>query len=199
MASTSSTKTATTKTKGTGPSSVESRSSSSNDSHDQANIPLTLVDTTSSSDSSSESDTGSKKKDRKRQKMPAVQRTGAKGGRGRPGDAAERSRLSAKECRARKKLRYQYLEELIAASEEAVFKLRDELKQVSAGQRRPLVAFHFGFNNKLAGLQCMLNPIDGIHRATKINNLSSSSSVELATTINHRCTAIYAFLFICFS
>lgn len=42
-----------------------------------------------------------------------------------------KSRLSAKECRARKKLRYQYLEELIDASENLVFKLREELKEVS--------------------------------------------------------------------
>lgn len=39
----------------------------------------------------------------------------------------ERSRQSARECRARKKLRYQYLEELVADREKAVFELRKEL------------------------------------------------------------------------
>ncbi len=42
----------------------------------------------------------------------------------------ERSRQSARECRARKKLRYQYLEELVASRERAVFQLRGELEQV---------------------------------------------------------------------
>jgi hypothetical protein len=40
----------------------------------------------------------------------------------------ERSRQSARECRARKKLRYQYLEELVLNREKAVFALRDELE-----------------------------------------------------------------------
>ena len=43
----------------------------------------------------------------------------------------ERSRQSARECRARKKLRYQYLEELVATREKAVFSLRSELEMVS--------------------------------------------------------------------
>nr|XP_045615743.1 cAMP-responsive element-binding protein-like 2 isoform X2 [Procambarus clarkii] len=41
----------------------------------------------------------------------------------------ERSRQSARECRARKKLRYQYLEELVANREKAVFALHRELDQ----------------------------------------------------------------------
>ncbi|XP_019881803.1 REPTOR-binding partner [Aethina tumida] len=39
----------------------------------------------------------------------------------------ERSRQSARECRARKKLRYQYLEELVNDREQAVMALRKEL------------------------------------------------------------------------
>lgn len=42
---------------------------------------------------------------------------------------AERSRQSARECRARKKLRYQYLEELVAHRERAVAVLRREMEQ----------------------------------------------------------------------
>lgn len=40
----------------------------------------------------------------------------------------ERSRQSARECRARKKLRYQYLEELVSDREKAVFALQKELE-----------------------------------------------------------------------
>ena len=43
----------------------------------------------------------------------------------------ERSRQSARECRARKKLRYDYLEELVQDRERAVEKLLEELRIVS--------------------------------------------------------------------
>lgn len=42
----------------------------------------------------------------------------------------ERSRQSARECRARKKLRYKYLEDMIADKESYVYKLREELEVV---------------------------------------------------------------------
>ncbi|XP_053677041.1 REPTOR-binding partner isoform X2 [Anopheles nili] len=42
----------------------------------------------------------------------------------------ERSRQSARECRARKKLRYQYLEELVTDREKAVVELRHELEKL---------------------------------------------------------------------
>ena len=39
----------------------------------------------------------------------------------------ERSRQSARECRARKKLRYQYLDDIILERERANIRLREEL------------------------------------------------------------------------
>lgn len=42
----------------------------------------------------------------------------------------ERSRQSARECRARKKLRYQYLEDLVGKRENNNIKLKREIEQV---------------------------------------------------------------------
>ena len=43
----------------------------------------------------------------------------------------EKSRQSARECRSRKKLRYQYLEEMVDCRERAIYELRSELEMVS--------------------------------------------------------------------
>ncbi|KAI0229201.1 cAMP-responsive element-binding protein-like 2 [Lamellibrachia satsuma] len=58
----------------------------------------------------------------------------------------ERSRQSARECRARKKLRYQYVEELVASREKSIQVLRDELemykghcKQLDRGEMPPQI------------------------------------------------------------
>ena len=68
------------------------------------------------------SKSSSAKKPGKRGRKPAKIDTKAK---------LERSRQSARECRARKKLRYQYLEELVASREKAITQLRSELDLVS--------------------------------------------------------------------
>lgn len=47
----------------------------------------------------------------------------------------ERSRQSARECRARKKIRYQYLDELVADREKAVLQLRKELEKYTQWAR----------------------------------------------------------------
>lgn len=48
----------------------------------------------------------------------------------------ERSRQSARECRARKKLRYQYLEELVAKQESAIFTLKQEISNYTETCRK---------------------------------------------------------------
>ncbi|CAH2234557.1 jg23958 [Pararge aegeria aegeria] len=128
-------------------SASESDSASSSDS-------ASVSDSTSASDSASESDSASSSDSASEslggafgssgtsvQDQGAERREGGKRGR-RPGRKAllekqdmkaklERSRQSARECRARKKLRYQYLEELVADRERSVLSLRKELEKVS--------------------------------------------------------------------
>merc|ERR1712243_187137 len=62
--------------------------------------------------------------------------TDSKGSRGKRGKGdmrvkLERSRQSARECRARKKLRYQYLDDMIAEREGANEKLRNEMMSLA--------------------------------------------------------------------
>lgn len=52
---------------------------------------------------------------------------------------ALRNRLSTKQKKAKRKLKKSYLEELIYTSESMVFKLRDELSQVSGAINLPLL------------------------------------------------------------
>lgn len=59
----------------------------------------------------------------------------------------ERSRQSARECRARKKLRYQYLEELVLLREKSIFSLREELERVSI-PHYSFHSFHFSSSDR---------------------------------------------------
>jgi len=74
---------------------------------------------------------------------------------GRNGDVRvklERSRQSARECRARKKLRYQYLDDMIAEREKANDKLRDELmKYVSWCKELDMGRIPDGFERFMKG------------------------------------------------
>ena len=57
----------------------------------------------------------------------------------------ERSQQSARECRARKKLRYQYLEELVASREKAIIVLRKELDAVHIQQHDITINVHYSY------------------------------------------------------
>ncbi|XP_015431870.1 PREDICTED: cAMP-responsive element-binding protein-like 2 isoform X2 [Dufourea novaeangliae] len=75
----------------------------------------------------------------------------------------ERSRQSARECRARKKLRYQYLEELVADREKAVIALRKELEMYR------LWGQELDAGRVPEGLPAMLEEIGSLKRENAVN------------------------------
>merc|ERR1712215_411587 len=73
------------------------------------------------------------KEDGKRRKFYAEMKTSTK---------LEKSRQSARECRARKKLRYQYLDDMIAERERANDLLREEMVQSAEETALPVLGRH---------------------------------------------------------
>lgn len=98
-----------------------------NDAVNSSILPL-MVDKSSSS---------AKPRIRKsKNRIPSIQKVDVKA-------KLERSRQSARECRARKKLRYQYLEDLVNKRESANIFLKKEIDQVCF----VINYFDFSFNN----------------------------------------------------
>ncbi|GAB1598263.1 uncharacterized protein LOC115210758 [Argonauta hians] len=83
----------------------------------------------------------------------------------------ERSRQSARECRARKKLRYQYLEELVVLRERSIFSLRDEL------ERLKVLCCHMDHGKDLAAevKQSILNTVKESDQRRMSESLNSPS------------------------
>ena len=83
------------------------------------------------SDTMSKSSSSTKKRTRKfKNKQPNPHKVDQKA-------KLERSRQSARECRARKKLRYQYLEDLVTKREAANIALKKEIDSVSHRELSP--------------------------------------------------------------
>ena len=106
------------------------------------------------SDTMSKSSSSTKKRTRKfKNKQPNPHKVDQKA-------KLERSRQSARECRARKKLRYQYLEDLVTKREAANIALKKEIDSVSSLQILPLsspISKLFLFPKQLQGIATLLS------------------------------------------